>query len=37
MVLGSHPQVSLKTARQARDAAKLQKAGGFDPVLLRKA
>jgi integrase len=36
MALGSHPQVSLKAARQARDAAKLQKADGFDPVMLRK-
>jgi integrase len=36
MALGSHPQVTLKAARLARDAAKLKKADGIDPVQLRK-
>lgn len=34
--LGSYPEVSLKEARLARDAAKLQKSQGHDPVKLRK-
>lgn len=36
MALGSYPAVGLTTARKARDAAKLQKAGGVDPVQARK-
>ena len=36
MALGSYPDVSAKEARSARDAAKLQKADGFDPVQVRK-
>jgi integrase len=36
LAIGSYPAVSLTAARKARDAAKLQKAGGFDPVQLRK-
>lgn len=32
----SHPNVSLKVARLARDAAKLQKSEGRDPVQARK-
>ncbi len=36
LALGSYPAVSLKAARNARDAAKLQKAGGTDPVEARK-
>lgn len=32
LALGSYPAVTLKAARQARDAAKLVKAGGTDPV-----
>ncbi len=36
LALGSYPDVSLKAARLARDAAKLQKAKGFDPVKVRK-
>ena len=36
MVLGSYPAVGLKTARKARDAVKLQKAEGTDPVQARK-
>lgn len=36
LALGSHPNVSLKVARLARDAAKLQKSEGRDPVQARK-
>jgi len=36
MALGSHPDVSLRAARLARDAAKLQKSDGRDPVQARK-
>jgi integrase len=36
LALGSYPDVSLTAARKAREAAKLQKSGGQDPVLLRK-
>lgn len=36
MALGSHPEVSLRAARLARDAAKLQKSDGRDPVQARK-
>jgi integrase len=36
MALGSYPGVTLKSARQARDAAKLQKSKGTDPVQARK-
>jgi integrase len=36
LALGSYPDVSLKSARLARDAAKLQKAEGYDPVQVRK-
>lgn len=36
MALGSYPAVGLTAARKARDAAKLQKAGGVDPVKARK-
>jgi integrase len=36
LALGSYPEVTLKAARLARDAAKLQKAEGFDPVQVRK-
>lgn len=36
MALGSYPAVGLKAARKARDAAKLQKADGSDPVQARK-
>ncbi len=32
LALGSYPAVSLKAARQARDAAKIDKAGGTDPI-----
>lgn len=37
LALGSYPAVSLTAARRARDAAKLQKADGTDPVQARKA
>lgn len=37
LALGSYPAVSLTAARRARDAAKLQKAEGTDPVQARKA
>ncbi|HRN76596.1 integrase arm-type DNA-binding domain-containing protein [Ottowia sp.] len=37
MSLGSYPVVSLNAARRARDAAKLQKAEGINPVQARKA
>lgn len=36
MALGSYPDVGPKDARKARDAAKLQKTGGTDPVQMRK-
>ena len=36
LALGSYPDVSLKSARLARDAAKLQKSEGKDPVQARK-
>ena len=36
MALGSYPDVPLKAARQARDAAKLQKSEGTNPVQARK-
>jgi integrase len=36
MALGSYPSVSLTGARKARDAAKLQKSEGTDPVQARK-
>lgn len=37
LALGGYPAVSLTAARRARDAAKLQKAEGTDPVQARKA
>ena len=36
LALGSYPKVSLKSARLARDAAKLQKSDGVDPVQAKK-
>jgi integrase len=36
MALGSYPDVSLTSARKARDAAKLLKSEGRDPVQVRK-
>ena len=36
MALGSYPAVGPKQARAARDAAKLQKTDGRDPVQSRK-
>jgi integrase len=36
MALGSYPIVGLTAARRARDTAKLQKAGGTDPIQARK-
>jgi integrase len=36
MALGSYPDVSLTAARKARDAAKLQRSEGTDPVQARK-
>ena len=36
LALGSYPKLTLKAARKARDAAKLQKSEGADPVQLRK-
>lgn len=36
MALGSFPDVGLKAARLARDAAKLQRRDGRDPVMARK-
>ena len=36
LALGSYPAVSLTAARKARDAAKLQKSQGADPVMVRK-
>lgn len=35
LALGSYPAVSLKAARQARDAAKIDKASGTDPIQAR--
>lgn len=36
LALGSYPTVSLTAARKKRDAAKLQKAEGIDPIQARK-
>ena len=36
MALGSYPDVGAKDARKARDAAKLEKSNGRDPVQVRK-
>ena len=36
LALGSYPAVTLTAARKARDAAKLQKSQGADPVMVRK-
>ena len=36
LALGHYPETSLTAARRARDAAKLQKADGVDPVAARK-
>lgn len=36
MALGSYPTVTLTSARKARDAARLQKSAGHDPVQVRK-
>jgi integrase len=36
LAMGRYPEVSLTAARKARDAAKLQKAAGTDPVKMRK-
>ena len=36
LALGSYPTVGLKEARLARDAAKLQKAEGQDPITARQ-
>ena len=36
LALGSYPAVSLSAARKARDAAKLKKSEGLDPVQTRK-
>lgn len=36
LALGSYPAMSLAEARRARDAAKLQKADGVDPIEARK-
>lgn len=36
LALGSYPDVTLMAARKARDAAKLEKSKGRDPVQLRK-
>ena len=36
LALGSYPTVTLTAARKARDAAKLQKSSGIDPVQVRK-
>ena len=36
LALGSYPDVSLTAARKARDAAKLQKADGIDPLQARQ-
>ena len=36
LALGRYPDVTLTTARKARDAAKLKKSDGLDPLALRK-
>jgi hypothetical protein len=36
LALGSYPDVGLTAARKARDAAKLQKSEGIDPVQARQ-
>ena len=36
LALGSYPDVTLTAARKARDAAKLEKSKGRDPVQVRK-
>jgi integrase len=36
LALGSYPEVGLTAARRARDAAKLQKSEGHDPIQARK-
>ena len=36
LALGSYPTVTLTAARKARDAAKLQKSAGIDPVQVRQ-
>ena len=36
LAMGGYPAVSLTAARKARDAAKVQKAAGADPILVRK-
>ena len=36
LALGSYPGVSLSAARKARDAAKLEKSNGLDPLQVRK-
>lgn len=36
LALGGYPEVGLMAARRARDAARLQKAAGMDPVQARK-
>ena len=36
LALGSYPDVTLPAARKARNAAKLQKCQGVDPVMMRK-
>ena len=36
LALGSYPKVSLTAARKARDAAKLQKSEGTDPLQARQ-
>ena len=36
LALGSYPDVGLPAARRARDAAKLKKAEGIDPIQARK-
>ena len=36
LALGRYPDVTLTTARKARDAAKLKKSDGLDPLAVRK-
>jgi integrase len=36
LAMGSYPDIGLTAARRARDAAKLQKSGGTDPIQARK-
>ncbi len=36
LALGSYPEIGAKDARKARDAAKLQRAEGLDPIQARK-